>query len=103
MRVFTRDLTGHTLNFAVRKASGGSGSNYVENRDAFSTCWNLGGPIIESEWIAISSPRGEPDSDWVATMDRIWARGPTPLVAAMRCYVVSKLGDAVEIPDHIGA
>jgi hypothetical protein len=27
--------------------------------------------------------------------------GPTPLVAAMRCYVASKLGDTVEIPDDL--
>lgn len=27
--------------------------------------------------------------------------GPTPLIAAMRCYVASKLGDEVEIPDEL--
>jgi hypothetical protein len=27
--------------------------------------------------------------------------GPTPLIAAMRCYVASKLGDAVEIPEEL--
>ena len=27
--------------------------------------------------------------------------GPTPLVAAMRCFVVSKLGDEVEVPDEL--
>ena len=27
--------------------------------------------------------------------------GPTPLVAAMRCYVASKLGDEVEVPDEL--
>ena len=27
--------------------------------------------------------------------------GPTPLIAAMRCYVVSKLGDEVEVPDSL--
>lgn len=26
--------------------------------------------------------------------------GPTPLIAAMRCYVASKLGEEVEIPDE---
>ena len=29
--------------------------------------------------------------------------GPTKLVAAMRCYVASKLGDVVEIPDDLFA
>lgn len=28
--------------------------------------------------------------------------GPTPLIAAMRCYVASKLGEEVEIPDELG-
>jgi len=27
--------------------------------------------------------------------------GPTPLIAAMRCYVASRLGDTVEIPEEI--
>jgi hypothetical protein len=27
--------------------------------------------------------------------------GHTPLVAAMRCYVASKLGDTVEVPEEI--
>jgi hypothetical protein len=29
------------------------------------------------------------------------AIAPTPLVAAMRCYVVSQLGDEVEVPDEL--
>jgi hypothetical protein len=28
--------------------------------------------------------------------------GPTPLIAAMRCYVASKLGAEVEVPDELG-
>lgn len=27
--------------------------------------------------------------------------GPTPLIAAMRCYTKSKLGDEVEAPDTL--
>jgi hypothetical protein len=27
--------------------------------------------------------------------------GPTPLIAAMRCYVASKLGDEIEIPENL--
>ena len=30
-----------------------------------------------------------------------WFDGPTPLVAAMRSYVSSKLGDKVEVPDEL--
>ena len=27
--------------------------------------------------------------------------GPTPLIAAMRCFCCSKLGDEVEVPDEL--
>jgi hypothetical protein len=27
--------------------------------------------------------------------------GPTPLIAAMRCYVASQLGDEVEVPSDL--
>jgi len=27
--------------------------------------------------------------------------GPTPLIAAMRCYVASKLGEEVEAPEEL--
>jgi len=28
--------------------------------------------------------------------------GPTHLIAACRCYVVSKLGDVAEVPEELG-
>jgi hypothetical protein len=27
--------------------------------------------------------------------------GPTPLIAAMRCYVASKMGDEIELPEEL--
>lgn len=66
--------------------------------------WAQGGPIIEREKIGLDfNPPGQPRpscrayaSNQVLPMD-----GPTPLVAAMRCYVASKLGDEVEIPEEL--
>lgn len=73
--------------------------------------WNQGGPIIERE--EICTKRQAPASvgyEWNAW---IWTKhiakggssaggsGPTPLIAAMRCYVASKLGDEVEVPDEL--
>ena len=72
-----------------------------------SSYWALGGPIIEREQITVEH-RGD-SGGWRA---RIWSvekadfiesglRGPhcdTALIAAMRCYVMSKLGEVVEIP-----
>jgi hypothetical protein len=63
-----------------------------------STDWEQAGPIIEREMITVEWT-GE---DWMAC---IWCDekflGPTPLIAAMRAYVASKLGDEVEVPDEL--
>jgi hypothetical protein len=62
--------------------------------------WAQGGPIIEREGITV---RRYTDALWDASIGRLdyVADGPTPLVAAMRCYVISKLGDEVEVPDEL--
>jgi hypothetical protein len=68
-----------------------------------STDWAQGGPIIEREAITtrpLAKTRWEAD-----TFDRdgneFLFDGPTPLIAAMRCYVASKLGNDVEIPEAL--
>ena len=66
--------------------------------------WMMCGPIIERELIALS-PYLYTDDAWQATLatpDKHYCDyGPTPLVAAMRCYCRSKLGDEVEIPKEL--
>ena len=63
-----------------------------------STDWSQGGAIIERERISITHQVGQ----WAAqTDDDLFAYGPPPLVAAMRCYVASKLGDTVDIPAEL--
>lgn len=67
-------------------------------------------PIVYRECIATyasgacSIAPKNPDY-WVAeildTSEMITQYGPTPLIAAMRCYVASKLGDEVEIPEEL--
>ena len=60
--------------------------------------WMQGGPIIERERINLWNEGYE----WEASLygkHIVW--GETPLVAAMRCYVASKLGDEVEIPAEL--
>lgn len=72
-----------------------------------STDWSQGGPILEREGIATLCP--ETKVFWDArdtktfTMNPVYWRGPTLLIAAMRCYVASKLGDKVEVPEELGA
>jgi hypothetical protein len=60
-----------------------------------STDWSQGGPIIEREKIALYL---NGDDGWTGEDGWKRATGPTPLIAAMRCYVAMKLGDEVEIP-----
>ncbi len=60
--------------------------------------WMQGGPIVEREHIALWSE----GYDWEAKrygQHESW--GETPLIAAMRCYVASKLGDEVDIPTEL--
>lgn len=64
-----------------------------------SASWWQGGPIIEREGINLSSVAG---ITWCADGPvRVGFYGPTPLIAAMRCYVASKLGNEVEIPEEL--
>jgi hypothetical protein len=76
---------------------------------AYSEQWAQGGPIIEREEIGLK--RNAPCSigcQWEASPSITakgaggkWGYGPTPLIAAMRCYVASKLGDEIEIPEEL--
>lgn len=74
--------------------------------------WGQGGPIIEANTILLDRtvrPDGVWDTSWKARMVRKvsdgWASdygiGSSPLIAAMRCYVASRLGDEVEIPEEL--
>ena len=68
--------------------------------------WEQGGPIIEREGITVKHVLPTmTDSRWQASMYQKAGRNEgianTPLIAAMRCYVASKLGDEVEIPEEL--
>lgn len=83
-----------------------------------STDWSQGGPIIEQNDISFRkyhNPKSEAHGTYYARVCQDsgtligWYKttgfqqtGPTPLIAAMRCLVASKLGDEVEIPDELG-
>lgn len=96
------NLTGAALDWAVSKAEG------LEYFSEFlytpSKSWEQGGAIIERENISITGtnfPWWECDQGWYAHIGDLYATGDTPLIAAMRCYVASVLGDAVELPEKI--
>ena len=71
----------------------------------YSYDWALGGPIIERKAHNLFKHNGGTDWCCACNVPRggytaiVTADGPTPLIAAMRCYVASKLGDEVDVPD----
>lgn len=81
------------------------GADLFHRRSA-STDWARGGPIIERDCIAVYT--NSSGQTWGASVKRpargyFYQYGPTPLVAAMRCYVASKLGDEVDVPEELCA
>jgi hypothetical protein len=106
----TSDLTGAALDWAVAKCEGKNVDPWHAalsgwlNEHRYSADWAQGGPIIEREKLDVCIHK--PTHQWCsATQSSVgrFARGygPTPLVAAMRCYVASKLGDEVDIPEEL--
>ena len=116
MKIKTSELTGAALDWAVTTIEAPDALAYgiadwreqrkrtVKNSEyvyRWHQSWSQGGPIIEREFLAIEGDYNE----WRARLfddGRIFeADGPTPLVAAMRCYVASKLGDEVDVPKEL--
>ena len=115
----TSELTGPALDWAVCLAEGGCpvinphrfgriDYGYFESElgyriKNYSTDWAQGGPIIGRECIDLYCDHA--GVSWRARKmlgERgPMAYGPTPLIAAMRCYVASKLGDEIEIPAEL--
>lgn len=100
----TSELIGRPLDVAVEMAlQGGQLRPDYNPRYApeHSTNWNQGGSIIERETIGLFFDRAC-GNQWRANhITAPYQLGPTPLVAAMRCYVASKLGDEVDIPEEL--
>ena len=72
-----------------------NGAKYFEP----SKNWGHGGPIIEREMLGVMPVS---DATWrAADVDGSNGFGPTPLIAAMRCYVDSKLGESIDVPRHV--
>lgn len=125
MKIKTSDLIDAPLDWAVASARDESVrvergrvrfalSQFTNDYDLYSpsTDWAQGGPIVEQEignlWKHNKTDPNEPDV-WTAAAYRkapdgtmlYYEDGPTPLIAAMRCYVASKLGDEIDIPKEL--
>ena len=94
----TSELKGAALDWAVAQCEGLA--SYIEVVEGFkpSTDWIQGGSIIEREKIELEWS----GSNWWAMIRADEETcGFTPLIAAMRCYVESKLGEEIEIPEEL--
>ena len=127
MKIKTSELTGAALDWAVGDivfkrliAQGSHVKQWVleqhnagTHTDPWSSNWLFGGPIIEREKIRISPNLNE---TWSAQIRHTtthplvdhpvlagWTNkhGPTPLIAAMLCFVASRLSEEVEVPDEL--
>jgi hypothetical protein len=111
------ELTGAALDWAVAESSGipiyrsGKTLSRMDVDGGIywqpSTDWSQGGPIMEREGITVICWNKNPNQ-WGARRwlelngsPSIHVYAPTPLIAAMRCYVASKLGDEIELPEEL--
>jgi hypothetical protein len=114
MMIKTSEATPRQLNWLAAKCEGivweQGDLDAGEYGPGFSpaTDWAHGGPVIEREEVELTFDRpNETDTLWRAEMFDLkgvsiaYEYGPTPLIAAMRCYVASKLGDEIEIPEEL--
>jgi hypothetical protein len=130
MKMKTEELTGLALDWAVAKCEDamypignvkliegkwllicvGGDPDHGGSRVYFnpSTDWEQGGPIIDrikglTQHTWLEAYRLESQCEChIHNYEGNWIKfGPTPLITAMRCYVASKLGDEVEIPEEL--
>ena len=108
------EATGTALDWAVAKVEG-----YIDDSSSWlyeatvadvadsdnyrpSIKWAQGGPIIEREKIQIN-PSISSDAWGAANPSKdqcVWVWAETPLIAAMRCYVATKLGNTIKVPEE---
>jgi len=119
MKIKVSEATGVVLDWMVARALGKRPSLFIFRRTGklaeehnYSTNPAQAWPIIEREKIDTAFT----EDGWYANMYnrmldntegyagdtfRCGGEGPTTLIAAMRCYVVSKLGEEVDVPEEL--
>ena len=107
MKVKVSEATPKQINWLVAKCED---VLFPRSVPKYTTDWSQGGPIIEREEIAVQCGYCDGELDgWIADSKKLnddegmEQYGSTPLIAAMRCYVASKLGEEVEVPDELAS
>lgn len=119
MQIKTSDLIDLALDWAVAKCEGfkpfTDGISWIiedagdyRQLPRYSTDREQGGQIIEREYIQLIPDQGATyfECTWFAGSanedgDEFNGEGPTVLIAAMRCFVSSRLGDEVDVPEEL--
>lgn len=115
VKVNVNMLEGKALDYAVSLCEGWDSTQFISGMKngefglGFfepSTNWSQGGPIIERERlhlcpVLINDKKAYQSWPDHGISDEVVGEGETPLIAAMRCYVASHLGDVVDIPDEL--
>lgn len=115
MKIKTSELTGLALDWAVAKCEGVTLEMYAgmwwadpfdtgtKQQWRVSSNWLQGGPIIKKEEIGVYTqyPRAGKCVWFARHKGSIKGAGPTPLIAAMRCYVASKMGEEIDVPEEL--
>ena len=116
MKIKTNELIGPALDWLASKCNGDfalyhdieEGHRFLNlwTDSAFlhySSNWAQGGVILEREEIGFA--KYGPNGTWKAVIGEIPrgipCYGPTPLIAAMRCYCCAKLGEEIDIPQAL--
>ena len=92
MLVKTHEIKGRALDYAVAYSNGHGIDGYHPSTD-----WAQGGPLIEAEGIDLSKAGR---LWWAVKTHKHIATDESALVAAMRCYVLHKWNDQIEIPEE---
>ena len=115
-RIKVAEAAGKVLDWMVAKCEGaqgwepyypdpfeGYGFGPVYTPYPYSSDWAQGGPIVEREKISIRQWTNMPIVHAYMPIDGAeWSSdGGLPLVAAMRCFVASKLGGEVDVPEEL--
>lgn len=106
MKVKVNELSGKALDWAVADLGGKLPLSYDDWRQKwprYSQDWGSGGPLIADYCIDLAyHATGDHWSAFISCdAGSFHLLDGNPLVAAMRCLVLSRLGPEIEVPDEL--